>query len=300
MELRHLRYFLAVVDAQSLTSAATKLRVAQPALSRQIRDLEDEVGVPLFLRSSLGVVLTSAGKMFLGDARALLASANAAVAKLKAFAHGELGELRIGYAATPTLELLPPALAAFRAEFPNVNVLLHDLAGDEITDGLREGRLDLAVVARPSGLATEGVQFSVLHRYPICLAMRVDHRLAGKRTVSLPLLASEKLVVLRRSEYAEYHLLLDLVLGKMKIRPQIAVECDGASTLITEIEAGRGVAIVPRVFDQIIGKRLKLRPLSPAPVPLEIGIARSTSADAMPAVEKFSEFLRASAKQLLR
>lgn len=300
MELRHLRYFLAVADALSLTSAAAKLRVAQPALSRQIRDLEDELGVPLFLRSSLGVVLTPAGRILLDDARRLLASANAAVAKLKAFANGEIGELRIGYAATPTLELLPPALAAFRAEFPNVNVLLHDLADDETTDGLREGTLDLAVTARPSGLATDGIQFSALHRYPICVAMRADHPLAGKRTIQLPLLANEKLVVLRRSEYVEYHLLLDQVLGNVKTRPLIAVECDGASTLITEIEAGRGVAIVPKVFDHITGKRLKLRQIAPAPAPLEIGIARSTTAGPMPAVEKFIEFLRASAKQLPR
>ena len=121
MELRHLRYFLAVAEALNFTKAAARLRVAQPALSRRVQDLEDEIGVDLLKRSPRGVTLTAEGKLFLEEVREVLKRADESVEKVRALARGEYGELHVGYAPSPTVEILPPALASRLAwpEFPS-------------------------------------------------------------------------------------------------------------------------------------------------------------------------------------
>ncbi len=128
MELRHLRYFLAVGEALNFTKAAAQLRVAQPALSRQVQDLEDEIGVDLMKRSPRGVTLTAEGKLFLDEVRELLRRADESVEKVRALARGEYGKLHVGYAPSPTVEILPPALAAFQKAVPRVKVLLRKIS----------------------------------------------------------------------------------------------------------------------------------------------------------------------------
>src|SRR5579863_10479624 len=145
MELRHLRYFRAVAEALSFTKAAKQLRIAQPALSRQVQDLEEEIGVDLLKRGPRGVTLTAEGKLFLDEARELLKRADESVEKVRALARGESGELHVGYAPSPTVEILPPALAAFQKAVPRVKVLLHDLSSDELIAGLHNATLELAI-----------------------------------------------------------------------------------------------------------------------------------------------------------
>ena len=298
MELRHLRYFVAVAEALNFTKAAARLRVAQPALSRQVQDLEDEIGVDLLTLSPRGVALTAEGKLFFDEVRELLKRTDEAVEKTRALARGEFGELQIGYSPSPTVEILPPALGAFQKVVPRVTVRLHDLAGNELADGVRNGTLDLAVMQRPMEANATGLLFEPLLTNPICVAVAPDHAFSKMKSVPIARLADERLVVFRRREYADYHALLGRVLHGVNPRPPAAVECDGASSLITEIAAGRGVAILPLVFEKIVGKRLKLRPLTPAPAPQEVGIVRALKGDVTPAGEKFCAQLRAAAKKL--
>jgi len=298
MELRHLRYFVAVAEALNFTKAAARLRVAQPALSRQVQDLEDEIGVDLLTRSSRGVALTAEGKLFLEEARALLQHAGEAVEKTRALARGEFGELNIGYSPSPTVELLPPALGAFQKAVPRVTVRLHDLAGNELADGVRSGTLELAVMQRPIEANGAGLHFEPLHAYPICVAVAPEHPFVRMKAVPLARLSGEKLVAFRRREYGDYHALLARVLKDVVPSPSIAVECDGSNSLFTEIAAGRGVAILSQVFAKIVGPRLRLRPLVPAPLAQAVGIVRATQGDVTPAGEKFCVQLRAAAKQL--
>ena len=131
MELRHLRYFLAVGEASNFTMAAARLRVAQPALSRQVKDLEDEIGVELLRRSPRGVTLTDAGKLFLEEVHEILKHASESVEKVHALVRGEYSELHVGYR-VPAREILPPALATFQKAVPGVKVLLHDLSFDQL------------------------------------------------------------------------------------------------------------------------------------------------------------------------
>src|SRR5258706_10529369 len=223
MELRHLRYFLAVGEALNFTKAAAQLRVAQPALSRQMQDLEDEIGVDLLRRSPRGVTLTEEGKLFLEEVRELLKRADESVEKVRALARGEYGELRVGYAPTPTVEILPPALAAFQKAVPRVRLLLHDLSSDELITGLRDASLELAIMVQPVGGQTAGIEFELLRTYPLCVALTAAHPFARLKSVTLEKLAAEPLVGFRRRDYREYYHALDRMFAPIRAKPRIAV-----------------------------------------------------------------------------
>src|SRR5256885_5580045 len=293
MELRHLRYFLAVGEALNFAKAAAQLRVAQPALSRQVQDLEDEIGVDLLRRSPRGVTLTAGGKLFLEEVRELLKRADESVEKVRALARGEYGELHVGYAPSPTVEILPPALAAFQKAVPRVKVLLHDLSSDELIAGLQNATLELAVmVYQPTGGQTAGIQFELLRSYPLCVAMTAAHPFARLKSITLERLAAEPIVGLRRKDYSEYYRIVDRVFAPIGVKPRIAVECDSASSLITEVEAGRGVALATTIFNLVSGKRLLYRPLTGTTEVGSVGIARAIKGDVTPAGEKFCAILR--------
>src|SRR6266705_625818 len=292
MELRHLRYFLAVAEALNFTKAAAQLRVAQPALSRRVQDLEDEIGVDLMKRSPRGVTLTAEGKLFLDEVRELLKRTDESVEKVRALARGEYGELHVGYAPSPTVEILPPALAAFQKAFPRVRVLLHDFSEQELIEGLRNGRLELALMPRGTGSQSVGPEFETLRSYPICVAVAPTHRFARLKTITLEMVATEAMIGFNRKDYPEYYVGLDRIFKPLGIKPRIVVECDSSSSLITEIETGRGVAIASPVLRHASGKRLLYRPLTGTTEMLSVGIARATKGDVTPAGEKFCEILR--------
>ena len=292
VELRHLRYFVAVAGLNNVSKAAQKLRVAQPALSRQIHDLEEELGVPLLARTSRGVTLTEAGKVFAADAREVLARADEAVKSVRAVARGESGELHLGYAPSPTAELLPSALHAFQNAAPGVRVVLHDCSSDEMMRGLRDGTLHVALLVQPCADSLAGLKFEALLSYASCVAVAPSHPLARSATVSLARLLTEKLVTYSRSDYGEYHAMLKELFAPVGPMPVIAEECDSVSSLIAAVEARRGVAIVPSVLRCLAGGRLKLRPLAPAPEPLVVGFAH-LHLPATPAAKRFVETLRA-------
>src|SRR5215469_6919002 len=149
MELRHLRYFVAVAEMENVSHAALKLHVSQPALSRQIRDLEGEIGFSLFERTAKSVRLTDAGRIFVDNARALLQNADEAVTKARAVANVEAAELHVGYSPTPTAEILPKTLRSFQRAMPHVHVKLHDLSSSAILDGIRSGQLQLGLFGPP-------------------------------------------------------------------------------------------------------------------------------------------------------
>lgn len=273
VELRHLRYFVTVAELLNFTKAAAKLRVAQPALGRQIRDLEDELGVALFERSSRFVRLTEAGKAIISEARAVLQRAEAAAQTARAFAAGDRGEIHLGYAPSLTAELLPQALQAFERQCPRVRVTLHDLSNQEIFQALRERRLDVALTVQVSPKQTRGLAFEKLRAYPACVAVNRTHRLARAKRVGLAQLNTERLIVYSRAEYPDYHESLNALFGQA-IRPLLenAEEHDSGTSLIAAVEAGRGVAIVSSNFSRAVGPRLKLREIEPAPEPLAVGV----------------------------
>ena len=291
MELRHLRYFVAVAEAENVSRAALKLHVSQPGISRQIRDLEDEIGFQLFERSAKSIKLTNAGKSFLTEARAVLQRAEDAVKTARAIATGELGELHVGYAPSPTSRILPPTLRAFQLESPNVRVKLHDFSTEEMIAGLRGGKLQIAFLVRPISGMLRGVNFEEILRDRICLAVALKHPLARRRTVSLADVVREPMVIYSRAEYPEAHEELTEMFAHSKSKPRIAEEHDGVASLIAGVESGTGVALVPESIACIAGPRLKLVRVMPPPPPLVIGAAWSKDGLA-PAAERFLKCAR--------
>jgi DNA-binding transcriptional LysR family regulator len=265
-------------------------------LSRQVQDLEDELGVDLFRRSPRGVTLTAEGKLFLKEAREVLKHADESVERARALARGEYGELHIGYSAIPTEEILPAALGAFRRAVPRVKVLLHDLSRDEIIAGLHDATLELAVMAQATGEGMLGIEFEVLRTYPWCVALTDAHPFSRLKSVSLEKLATEPLIGLRRKGYSEYYRILEQIFAAISAKPRVAVECDSISSLVVEVEAEHGIALVPTVLKLVSGKRLIYRPLTDATETQSVGIARATKGDVTPAGEKFCEILRQTAK----
>jgi DNA-binding transcriptional LysR family regulator len=211
MELRHLRYFTRVAETLNFTKAAAALRVAQPALSRQIQDLEDEIGVDLLTRGPRGVTLTAEGKLFFAEVQSILAATESAVEKVRALSRGEYGTLHVGYAPTPSTEVLPKALAAFRIKVPRVMVKLHDMSGDEMAAGLRDGTLEISLMVRPLEENIAGLLFEPLLSYPMMVASAHNHPFKKLRRVTIKQLLDQNLIVLRRDDYSDYHHLLNQI-----------------------------------------------------------------------------------------
>src|SRR5437868_14987186 len=161
---------------ENVSRAALKLHVSQPALSRQIRDLEAELGFSLFERTAKSVRLTDAGRAFLDNARALLQNADEAVTKARAVASAEPTELHVGYSPTPVAEILPKSLRAFQRKMPNVHVRLHDWSNQAILDGVRDGRLQVGLIVRPPKASSlRELRYEELFHERVCVAVVRQH-----------------------------------------------------------------------------------------------------------------------------
>ncbi|HEX3856790.1 MAG TPA: LysR substrate-binding domain-containing protein [Verrucomicrobiae bacterium] len=271
MELRHLRYFVAVAEEENVSRAALKLHVSQPGLSRQIRDLEDEIGFQLFERSAKALRLTAAGKIFLAEARGVLQHAEDAVKKARAAAGGTQGEIHVGYAPSLTVQILPPMLRAFQGEFPHVRVMLHDLSSEEMLEELGAGKLQVALTVRPPTKMLRRLSFVELARYATCVAMSPQHPLAKSRALTLPQVAREPLIGMTRKDYPDYHNEIGKLFAAVGCKPRFVEEHEGGTGLIAAVEAGRGVSLVPSSLLCVVGARLKLIPLKPALPPIPVG-----------------------------
>ena len=273
MELRHLRYFVAVAEEQNVTRAALRLHVSQPPLSRQIRNLEDEVGVALFDHNANAVRLTEAGRVFLTEARMILRRAEGAVQMAKDVAGGKRGEIQIGYAPSLTVEILPRALRYFRKSNPGVRVQLHDLSTQEMLRGLKDAKLHAALLVQVPPKTLTGLVFEELQRLAVCVALHPAHRLARARRLGLEEVVKEPLVAFTLADYPEHQAWIADLFAPLHCAPQIVEEHDSITSLIAAVESGRGVAVIAQLPNGLASSRLKVRPLRPAPPPLGVGIA---------------------------
>jgi len=267
MELRHLRYFVAVAEEENVTRAAERLHVSQPPLSRQIRDLEEELGVELFERTARSIRLTEAGKVFLVEASSVLQRADEAVAKVRTAGRRPEGTLSVGFAPSLTVDLLPTALRRFQKTHPSIRVSLHDMSSEEMLRGLRRGDIQLALMAHPGRCLPKGFVSQPLRDHDYLIALPKDHPLATCRSLRITDLRDLPLLGYSRSGYPEYSrdvlTLLGGKAGEKKKASPFAEEYDSGSSLIAAVQSGRGIALVAEGLGQIAGTGISLIPLQP-------------------------------------
>ena len=291
MELRHLRYFVAVAEEGNITRAAARLHLSQPPLSRQIRDLEEELGVTLLERGSRRVELTAAGRVWLREARAVLARMDAAVRLTREAAAGQEGEVRIGYAPSPASEILPVALRAFRRLAPRVTPVLRDLSPEEMMQGLRTGNLDLAITVQPSARMLRGCEFEALRSYRVGAILPETHPLARRRAISIEDLAGQPLLGYARKDYPDYHEWMGRWFRGSAVEWRLTGEFDGWNSLVAAVQGGQGISIVAENIRSVTGKCVRFVPLAPPPPPLIVGLLRPRT-PAPPLVRLFVEAVR--------
>jgi DNA-binding transcriptional LysR family regulator len=251
MELRHLRYFLAVAQEKNVTRAAEKLGMGQPPLSQQIHALERELGVQLFRRTGHGVVLTEAGEAFADDAKRLLEDAQHAVDRAQSAGRGESGYLNIGFTGSAAFNpLVPRLIRSFRQSFPSVQLTLTEGNTAQLLALVGEGRLDVAFV-RPGGQPPTGIAFCPLAVEPMKIVLPVTHSLSRKRKLPLSALADEPFVLIPREASPS---LYDEIVGGCRaagFEPLIGQQAPQLSSVVNLVAAEFGVSVVPAAVSQI-------------------------------------------------
>lgn len=239
MELRHLRYFVAVADAGGVSRAAVRLNISQPALSRQIRDLEAELGVSLFERRAGRLVLTAEGEDLLDRGRQLLTGADSFRERAHALHGGDAGIIRVGVAPLTLESLLPPFLVRYQRRHPRVEVRLSEDSPTRLWARLERGELNLAI----SFPGHEGLGSRLL--FPLCAlgVMVPDHRLARRATIDVGELAEERLLLLSRQFLTRQW--FDTACQRVHLRPKVALESTAPHALVALARVGYGIAIVP-------------------------------------------------------
>jgi DNA-binding transcriptional LysR family regulator len=258
-------------------------------LSRQIRDLEDEMGVQLLERTAKSVRLTDAGRAFLDEARAILKRTDDAVGKVRAIAGKGETELHIGDWPLATGRIMPALLRAYQKAMPNVKVKVHDWPVEKNIAEVREGRLQLAIILPPlKANALDELRFEPLFTGRVCLAVSCDHPFAARRSVSLADAAREPFVGLTREDYPRYLEYLNAIFVRVNDKPRLVEEQDGWSGVFSSVSAGVGVALTSDAFNYAFDDRIKLVRLTPEPKRVAVGII-TRKGKLGPAAAKFCE-----------
>ena len=245
MELRHLRYFVAVAEAGHMTRAAARLGIQQPPLSLQIKALEAALGTTLFRRHPKGVALTDTGRTFLVEARRILDSMAAMEQRMTRAAKGLAGTLAVGFTSSAAAHAFTPdALRACRNRYPEIELVLSEGNAAEVTSAVADGRLHCAFlrapVAKPAGVIVE-----TLLTEPLVVAVPIDHRLARRRTVALRDLDEERLILVRRPGAPGLYANLLAACEANGTRPNVVAEVERMMTSLNLVAAGAGITVVP-------------------------------------------------------
>ena len=259
MELRHLRYFVSVADAGSLTLAAEQgLHISQPSLSRQIRDLEDEVGAQLLTRRSRGIELTPAGKAFLEHARVVLSQVEAAVEAARRAAHPAKPCFAMGFLTGHELTWMPEALRILRDELPNADVMISSQYSPLLARALLTGKIDAAFLRREKGMPE--LAYRVLVKEPLAVILPSDHRLAALKAISPRDLVGETFVTVSGTAPV-LRVVIDNFLKRSGINIKPAYEADHLSMGMSLIASTRGVGLLPAYAQNFLPSSVTSRPL---------------------------------------
>lgn len=264
MELRHLRYFIAVAEEGSMTLAAERrLHTAQPSLSRQIRDLEREVGAQLLARSARGVELTPAGRIFLDHARLVLAQIETASEAARRAAHPAKHTFVLGFLTGQEMEWLPEAMRILRSELPAIDVVVSSATSPELADGLVRGKIDVAFLRREKDRPE--LEFRPLIKESLIVILPSDHRLAAQKAIAPQELAGETFIAVSKTA-PSVRVVIDRYLKAAGVDIAPAHEADNLSMAISLVASTRGVALLPTYAEKFLPGSVTSRSLQgPSP-----------------------------------
>ncbi len=261
MELRHLRYFVAVAEALSFTKAAENLRLAQPSLTRQIKDLEAEIEVRLIDRSGKRISLTQEGESFLLDAKRLLTECAQSVRAVQRMSRGESGQLNIGYIANIYHDLLPATLGAFRKTYPRTALNLFDMTPAEQYRAIEEHQIDLGFVCFRAGSTGKELQRTCVGHDSVMVALGPGNPLAKKAKIDLKDLEPLFFVGMSAKTYPGSNEWLIDACRKVGFTPRILQDADREPAVISFVAAGLGVALLPEQIKRLPHDGVTFRPL---------------------------------------
>ena len=298
MELRHLRYFVAVGELLSFSQAALRLRIAQPSLSTQIRDLESEMGLRLLERDRQRVALTDAGAVFLREAKHVLARAETAVRRAQQAAVGQAGELHIATMGPLTFNFLPTCLSRFRAAVPRVRITVNEMAPSEQLNKLTRGEIHAGFIPAPfprlAGVAH--LSATVLLRSPLVVMMNTEHPMARGSKVRLKDLADETFLHIRLFDMDAQKVWTQEVCRKVGFTPHFGAAAQNPDNLITMVVAGEGIALIPKVAQRGPATGCAYVPVAEKNLIYEL-LAVSNPRIPSPMAERFMEIVSAEAKE---
>ncbi len=285
MELRHLRYFVAVAEELHFRRAAERLHMSQPPLSQQIRALEDELGVLLLERTQRRVELTAAGAAFYERARDILAAVEDASRLVRRVHRGEVGRLAVGFVGSSMYSLVPEVLGAFSARYDAVDLHLRELTTAAQLRQLESGQIDVGFIRPASG--RPGLVIETVLREPVVVALPESHRLAARETLRLEQLAGESLVLLGREESPGVRDSLATATERLGGEVQ---EVREMQTVIGLVRAGVGISLVPESVRALAREGVVYRELSDGDLSVELALAWRTG-DRSPVLTAFRELV---------
>jgi DNA-binding transcriptional LysR family regulator len=296
MELRHIRYFVAVAEERSFTKAAERLLVAQSPLSQQIRKLEREIGVELFARTTRTVSLTYAGRVFYDRVRQVLEASAEAVDATRKAARGEFGKLSVGFTGAATYELLPVIMRAYADRHPDVTLeVKSDMDTPQQVEALLDGRLAVGVLRPP--VAAAGLAVEVLRHEPVVVLLASRHPAAVHRELDLADLRDEAFISYNNNPPASMYLLMKSACESAGFVPRIKHVVANSSALVALVAADMGIALVPASLRHLGVRGATYRPLRTPHLSVPLGLAyREGAVD--PLVRRFVEISRTVVRSL--
>ncbi len=271
MELRHLRYFVAVAEEGSLTLAAQKrLHTAQPSLSRQIHDLELELGVRLLNRGPRGVELTAAGRVFLDHARVALLQVEAAGEAARRAAQPARTSFALGFLTGYEMDWLPAVMGLLRAELPSAEVTIHSQDSPDLAAGLMRGKIDLAVL-RPEKQAP-GLKFRLLRKDPLIVLMPRDHALAARSSVRPQDIAGESYIGVSATRAPTLYAVIEEYRKRTGIALKPEHQAENLAMAISLVASTGGICLTPLYAQNLLPKTVVSRPIQGAPPMVDLVI----------------------------
>ncbi len=272
MDLRRLRYFVAVAEESSFSRAAQRLHIAQPPLSTQIKRLEEELGVPLFKRTGRGVRITEAGELLLEEAQRILVQVDQTIRVVQGVGSGEVGRLTLGFVPSASNEALPPILRAFGNRFPEIELFLREMRPDRVVQSLHDGQIDIGFVYLP--LDDESLNIEYVSHEPLVLALPDTHPLASESQIELQAVAEEPFILPMRYQLMPglYGQVTDACRQAGFVPKAVQKDVWLMQTIVGLVAGGTGVALVPACLRNLHRKGVVYRSVHGLSPTVELGM----------------------------